>query len=142
MRTEVVTKCDLRRAHHVTGRCPGSVLEMTNRFIGERLCRSEESRGVDNNTSHAGAESDHAWAVKSRDGDELFTKQLLCQLSYVGTLAATPCGAAPRKYSMLPVPSATATGRVLPYPGNNSSHPEDRWTSTKSTVSTTSATVS
>lgn len=65
MRTEVVTKCDLRRAHHVTGTCPGSVREMTDRFIGERLCRSEESGGVDNKKSHAGAEIGHAWAIRT-----------------------------------------------------------------------------
>jgi hypothetical protein len=72
MRTEVVTMSDLWRAHHVTGRYPAKVREITDRFIGERLRRSEERRVVDNKKSHTVAESDHAWVVGMGGSDELY----------------------------------------------------------------------
>ena len=45
MRTRVVTTCDRRRARDVTGKYPDRVQVITNRSIGERLCRSEEMEG-------------------------------------------------------------------------------------------------
>ena len=65
MRTAVVTIYDPRRAHRMTGTCPGRVREMTDRFIRERLCRSDELTARDNKKPHAGAETDHAWAIRT-----------------------------------------------------------------------------
>jgi hypothetical protein len=48
MRTGVVTICDLTSARDVTGSYPDGVQVMTNRSVGERLCRSEEMEARDN----------------------------------------------------------------------------------------------
>jgi hypothetical protein len=61
MRTGVVTICDLTSARDVTGSHPDRVQVMTNRSVGERLCRSEEMEARDNKKPHAGAETDQAW---------------------------------------------------------------------------------